>query len=120
MAERSVDELRAELRNLGYLTHGIERWYELDVTRAAQVWVDRPDSNYGLLLIGSGETAKRIAMASGEYPVVTQRPILTIEYHIPEPVDPIVPIPGDALLAGGLLIPARGEPPASSWSLPLT
>ena len=40
MAERSVDELRAELRNLGYLTHGIERWFALDPWSSRTFWAE--------------------------------------------------------------------------------
>lgn len=40
MAERSVDELRAELRRLGYLTHGIERWFALDPWSSRTFWAE--------------------------------------------------------------------------------
>jgi hypothetical protein len=40
MAEKSVDELRAELRNLGYLTHGIERWFALDPWISRTFWAE--------------------------------------------------------------------------------
>lgn len=36
----SVDELRAQLRDRGYLTHGIERWFALDPWSSRAFWVE--------------------------------------------------------------------------------
>ena len=36
----SVDELRAQLRERGYLTHGIERWFALDPWISRAFWVE--------------------------------------------------------------------------------
>ncbi len=40
MSEKSVDELRTELRNLGYLTHGIERWFAQDPWSSRTFWAE--------------------------------------------------------------------------------
>ena len=36
----SVDDLRAQLRERGYLTHGIERWFALDPWSSRAFWVE--------------------------------------------------------------------------------
>src|ERR1700737_3581003 len=36
----SVDELRKQLRERGYLTHGIERWFALDPWSSRAFWVE--------------------------------------------------------------------------------
>lgn len=38
MTAPGLDELRIELRNLGYLTHGIERWFALDPWSSRAFW----------------------------------------------------------------------------------
>lgn len=38
MTPPGLDGLRAELRNLGYLTHGIERWFALDPWSSRTFW----------------------------------------------------------------------------------
>ncbi len=35
-----VDSLRAQLRERGYLTHGIERWFALDPWSSRAFWVE--------------------------------------------------------------------------------
>ena len=40
MVEPSVDELRRQLRDRGYLTHGIERWFALDPWSSRAFWVE--------------------------------------------------------------------------------
>lgn len=42
----SVDNLRAELKSLGYLSHGIERWFSRDPWRSGTFWTE-------LLLVSS-------------------------------------------------------------------
>jgi hypothetical protein len=39
VSQQSVDQLRAELRNLGYLSRGIERWFALDPRRSRTFWL---------------------------------------------------------------------------------
>jgi hypothetical protein len=36
----SVDDLRAQLRDRGYLSHGIERWFALDPWRSRAFWME--------------------------------------------------------------------------------
>ncbi len=38
MAPDSIDDLRARLRELGYLTHGVERWFALDPWSSRTFW----------------------------------------------------------------------------------
>jgi len=38
--DRSVDLLRAQLRERGYLSHGIERWFALDPWRSRAFWLE--------------------------------------------------------------------------------
>lgn len=40
MSEPSVDQLRQQLRDLGYLTHGIERWFALDPWSSRTFWAE--------------------------------------------------------------------------------
>ena len=40
MVEPSVDDLRQQLRDRGYLTHGIERWFALDPWSSRAFWVE--------------------------------------------------------------------------------
>ncbi len=40
MTEPSVDQLRQQLRDLGYLTHGIERWFALDPWSSRTFWAE--------------------------------------------------------------------------------
>jgi hypothetical protein len=39
VSELSVDQLREELRSLGYLSRGIERWFALDPRRSRTFWL---------------------------------------------------------------------------------
>ncbi len=36
--DRSIDQLRSELKNLGYLSHGLERWFAQDPWRSRTFW----------------------------------------------------------------------------------
>ncbi|HEY6140436.1 MAG TPA: alkaline phosphatase family protein [Thermoanaerobaculia bacterium] len=40
MPDRSVDTLRQQLRERGYLSHGIERWFALDPWRSRAFWLE--------------------------------------------------------------------------------
>ncbi|MCM2316696.1 MAG: hypothetical protein NDJ92_16235 [Thermoanaerobaculia bacterium] len=40
MTDPSVDQLRQQLRDLGYLTHGIERWFALDPWSSRTFWAE--------------------------------------------------------------------------------
>lgn len=56
----------------------------LDVTAIVQAWADGA-ANYGFLLANYGANDNAIIFTSAEGEVVTERPMLTVEY-IPEPV----------------------------------
>ncbi|MBN1400743.1 MAG: DNRLRE domain-containing protein [Anaerolineae bacterium] len=102
------------------LAQGGNRWYAIDLTEAAQGWVAQPETNHGVMLIGSGNVAKRISMADSEYPAIELRPMLEIVYHLPSEPEPIRPRPGGASVLGQLAIPGRGEPPSAAWSVPIS
>lgn len=38
MTKQSIDDLRSQLRSLGYLTHGLERWFALDPWSSRTFW----------------------------------------------------------------------------------
>lgn len=40
MSDHSLEQLREELRSLGYLSRGIERWFALDPRRSRTFWVE--------------------------------------------------------------------------------
>jgi hypothetical protein len=40
VSDQSVDALRAQLRDRGYLSHGIERWFALDPWRSRTFWAE--------------------------------------------------------------------------------
>ncbi len=61
MADQSVDQLRSQLRERGYLTHGIERWFALDPLSSRTFWVE--------LTVVSAKAAALIA-AFGILPLV--------------------------------------------------
>jgi hypothetical protein len=54
MSGRSIDELRTELKNLGYLSHGLERWFAQDPWRSRTFWTE--------LLLISAKAALVIAL----------------------------------------------------------
>ena len=53
MSAPEVDDLRAQLRERGYLSHGIERWFALDPWRSRAFWVELVSvAGKGAALIG--------------------------------------------------------------------
>ena len=38
VTEKSIEDLRAELKSLGYLTHGLERWFARDPWKSSSFW----------------------------------------------------------------------------------
>src|SRR5947207_1823277 len=52
MRNVAVDDLRQQLRERGYLSHGIERWFALDPWRSRAFWIE--------LLVVSGKAATLI------------------------------------------------------------
>lgn len=69
MADQSVDQLRSQLRDRGYLTHGIERWFALDPLSSRTFWVE--------LAIVSAKAAALVA-AFGILPLVA---IMVLRNH---------------------------------------
>ena len=82
MSDRSVDELREQLRSLGYLTHGIERWFALDPWSSRTFWAE--------LVAGS---AKAALLSS----IFAALPLLAITILRNRPL-----ALGDAVLVGGV------------------
>jgi hypothetical protein len=62
-------------------TSGTLKWYSLDVTGAAQGWVDASVENNGVLLRQTTTTAYSVNFASAEYATTSLRPKLAITYH---------------------------------------
>ena len=62
---------------------GLDRtfeWYPFDVTSLVQRWVDDPDSNKGVLLVGSGNVSVEYRLVSSDRSSVIMRPKLVIDY----------------------------------------
>lgn len=104
------------------LVQGVKRWYHLEIEEVVQNWITRPEENYGLLLLGSGQAAKQVTLISSDSRSTSLRPMLVITYTLPTPTPTETPSApsGDALLVGRVLLQGRNEPPAASWSVPLT
>ncbi len=62
---------------------GSGRWVWFDVTDLAQGWVANPDSNHGILLMGSGSTNSELEFTSSDYIVGFVRPQFKIIYQAP-------------------------------------
>lgn len=85
MPPDSIDDLRARLRELGYLTHGVERWFALDPWSSRTFWQE-------LLLVAAkagAVVAPFAALPMVAAMIVRNRP---------------VPAAAGALLAGGYLL----------------
>lgn len=63
----------------------LSTWYSFDITALVAQWVANPGSNYGLLLRGSGSDSVSYSFASANYPSLSVRPQLQIEYMVPTP-----------------------------------
>ncbi|MGC8785986.1 MAG: DNRLRE domain-containing protein, partial [Anaerolineae bacterium] len=59
-------------------------WYEFDVSDLVRGWVTNPQANYGLLLRASGSSSAAYNFASANYPSISTRPQLVIDYTAPE------------------------------------
>ena len=57
----------------------INQWYDFDITDLVQAWVDGARPNYGVILIGSGNTVET-SFYSSEYSVPADRPRLVVQY----------------------------------------
>lgn len=59
-------------------------WYEFDISDLVRGWVNSPQTNYGLLLRGLGSASVAYNFASANYPSISTRPQLVIDYTAPE------------------------------------
>jgi len=62
----------------------LRTWYEFDVSELVRGWVNNRQTNYGLLLRGSGAASVSYSFASANYPSISLRPQLVIDYTAPE------------------------------------
>lgn len=71
MSGESVDQLREQLRERGYLTHGIERWFALDPWRSGTFWVELAivAAKGGLILALFGALPEVAVMLARNYPL---------------------------------------------------
>lgn len=56
-------------------------WLELDITEMAASWLEHPELNDGLILRASGSLPQPYTFASAEYPLLEQRPRLSLVYR---------------------------------------
>jgi hypothetical protein len=70
----------------------LDTWYDLDITDLVRAWVANPQTNYGLIVRGSGNISVFYYFASSEYQTVSLRPELVLDYTAPQV--PITPTPG--------------------------
>ena len=65
----------------------LEDWTSIDVTSAVQAWIEEPDENHGLILVGeqNGSVAYRFYSREAEGDTAPYRPQLIISYWEPTP-----------------------------------
>jgi hypothetical protein len=82
-----------------------------------QGWVDAPETNFGWMLIGNEGAVQTVKQfAAREWPIVSERPTLTIEYTI-RPSGPAADLNGDGEVNGadlGLVLAAWGSADAAA------
>jgi hypothetical protein len=71
----------------------VEQWHDLDVTNWVQEWLQIPETNYGVLLIGESPTTARFKFASANYWFPEYHPKLTIAYVMPTPTPTVTDTP---------------------------
>ena len=59
------------------------RWVWFDVTSLARMWVMDPNSNNGIVIMGSGATNSELEFTASEYVVPFARPQLKLIYQAP-------------------------------------
>jgi len=114
------EDRSAEHTGTRALAQGKNRWYELDIRQAVQDWVKRPESNQGVLLVAGGEVSKGVTLASSNHGTAQFRPTLVISYTLPAGSPVVDPQKGNGTLMGRVLWSGRAQPPAASWSTPVT
>ena len=83
---------RAAQATAGQSVSALDTWYEWDITDLVSDWVADPQSNFGVIVRGSGNISVFYYFASSEYQTVSLRPELILDYTAPEV--PITPTPG--------------------------
>ena len=69
-------------------------WVDYDVTGAAQLWLNNPAQNYGVVIRGDDTTGVDYLFHSSEYSAVALRPMLTLTYYVgpsPTPTETSIP-----------------------------
>jgi hypothetical protein len=74
-----------------YLTHedvqdltATETWYEWDVTRLAQTWINEPDLNHGVVLKGTAVPHVEYRLHASDSRQTELRPRLELRYWVPD------------------------------------
>ena len=57
---------------------GSRKWVRIDIAPAVQYWLQRPDENYGLILLSEGSTSVEHQFASSQWEQRDQRPNLVL------------------------------------------
>lgn len=82
MTDRSVEDLRNELRNLGYLSHGLERWFARDPWKSGTFWTEllRVSSKASLViaLFATAATSATMILRNGGLPLLETTGIAAI------------------------------------------
>ncbi len=68
-----------------FITSGLQRWYDLDVSEAVRGWVDGSLPNNGLLLLGPADDSEIHEFASGNHAQQAERPVLSVAYFSAPP-----------------------------------
>ncbi len=114
------EDRSTELAGMRALAQGKDRWYEIELSDAVQRWVAHPEENQGVLLLGGGEVSKSVTLASSNHGNTEFRPTLVVTYTLPIGSGVVEPEEGDGTLMARLLWAGREQPPAASWSVPVT
>jgi len=61
---------------------GSDKWVSLDVTRAIGQWLESPEDNHGILLVGGGGVSVEYVLASGQWKQPKERPELVLNYEL--------------------------------------
>ena len=79
---------------VGRLEKMIDTTYSVDVTSVVHSWIENPASNYGILLKSSQNSGTaQYSFASSEHSNKRIRPLLSIEYTLPETQPSPSPVP---------------------------
>ncbi len=69
----------------------LSTWFSFDITALVAEWVANPDANFGMLLRGTGSDSVSYSFASSNYPSMSVRPQLQLEYTVPAAVPTTTP-----------------------------